>query len=86
MGGAAKAGATLIASITTIRATTLNNTTMRFFMHYLLLCGDGPPSGALPFALCLPITIDGPRADGMRQMTHSRGMGENESFDVVPSE
>jgi hypothetical protein len=34
LGLAANAGATLIASITTIRATTLNNTRMRF-THYL---------------------------------------------------
>src|SRR5918994_6296011 len=38
---AANAGATLIAIITTIRATTLNNTRMRFFMHYLLTGGRG---------------------------------------------
>jgi hypothetical protein len=32
----AEAGATAIASITIIRATTLNNTTMRVFMCYAL--------------------------------------------------
>jgi hypothetical protein len=33
----ANAGATLIASIITIKATTVSNNTMRIFMRYLLL-------------------------------------------------
>jgi hypothetical protein len=37
-GLAPKAGATLIASITTIRATTLNNITMRFFIPAPSFC------------------------------------------------
>jgi hypothetical protein len=37
----AEAGATAIASITIIRATTLNNTTMRFFMCYAFRKGRG---------------------------------------------
>ena len=45
-GPTAKAGATLIASITTISATTDNNTTMRF-MHYPLLARAGLLSPAL---------------------------------------
>ena len=35
-GPTANAGATLIASITIIRATTVNNTRMRFLMRHLL--------------------------------------------------
>src|SRR5215216_1093614 len=73
---AANAGATLIASITTIKATTLNNTRMRFICTAPFFSGRS--LGGFARLPCLPYTLGGAEGGGIRKITGLRGMGANQ--------
>src|SRR5215217_4440401 len=75
-GRAANAGATLIAIIAIIRATTVINTRMRFICTAPFFSGRS--LGGFARLPCLPYTIGGAEGGGIHKITGLRGMGANQ--------